>query len=164
MGTIQIMQQNAVVAAIGIFVLGATAGAGAAAPTMSPAEAARLATKKAEQVTLQLMERGNTGVNLGTVTLQRIGGTRSRIRVQLANPATTSTQLRLVPGSDCEDPRIADQPHVQLLNPFTGRISETIVSVPITQLRSQPFLLHVRDATARQQTIDACANLNAGVP
>ncbi|MEA2689660.1 MAG: hypothetical protein QOD51_2267, partial [Candidatus Eremiobacteraeota bacterium] len=102
-----------------------------------------------------------TGVNLGTVTLQRIGGTRSRIRVQLLNPAQSEPRVTLRTGSDCEEPRIANAPHApMLLNPFAGRVSDTVVQLPLTNLSSGNYLLDVQTATARAQAIDACARLS----
>ncbi|HYW52698.1 MAG TPA: hypothetical protein VE826_01945 [Dongiaceae bacterium] len=123
-------------------------------------KAAQLATQKAKAVTYSLLDR-SSGVNLGTVTLQRIGSTRSRIRVQLANPAAGAPRVTLRTGADCQEPRIANAPRSPiLLNPFTGRTSETVVNVPLTSLRSGKYLLDVQNATARQQAIDACARLS----
>ena len=97
--------------------------AGAAfAQSPSAQRAAQLATQKAQAVTYQLMERGGTGVNLGTVTLQRIGSTRTRVRVRLANPAQSEPRVTIRTGRDCEEPRIANAPRSpMLLNPFTGQ-------------------------------------------
>ena len=133
---------------------------GALAQSPSAVDAARLATQKAKAVTYALLDR-SSGVNLGTVTLQRIGTTRSRIRVQLANPATSAPRVTLRTGSDCQEPRIAHAPHAPvLLNPFTGRTSDTVVNLPLTNLASGKYLVHVQDATARAQAIDACAHLH----
>lgn len=122
------------------------------------AKAAQMATQQAKAVTYRLRDR-SSGLNVGSVTLSYIGSTRSRVRVTLANPARTAPTLTLRPGRDCQEPRVANAPHSILLNPFTGRVSETIVSLPLTNLQSGQYLLDVRNATARQQAIDACARL-----
>ena len=46
-----------------------------------------------------------------------------------------------------------------LLNPFTGRVSQTIVALPLTNLQSGKYLVSVQNQTARQQFIDACTQL-----
>jgi hypothetical protein len=133
---------------------------GAAAQSPSSVKAAQLATQKAKAVTYSLLDR-SSGVNVGTVTLQRIGSTRSRIRVQLANPAANEPRVTLRTGADCQEPRIANAPRSPvLLNPFTGRTSDTVVNLPLTNLRSGKYLLDVQTATARAQAIDACARLS----
>jgi hypothetical protein len=132
----------------------------ALAQSPSSAKAAQLATQKAKALTYSLLARGS-GVNLGTVTLQRIGSTRSRIRVQLANPAAGQPRVTLRTGADCQEPRVANAAHGPIrLNPFTGRTSETIVNLPLTNLQSGNYLLDVQNATARQQALDACARLS----
>jgi hypothetical protein len=148
---------TAAAAAAAAFALTAAAGL---AQSPSAQKAAQLATQKAKTITYQLMERGGTGVNLGTVTLQRIGSTRSRIREQLHTPAQSEPRVTLRTGSDCEEPRIANAPRSPvLLNPFTGRVSDTVVQLPLTNLSAGNYLLDVQAATARAQAIDACARL-----
>jgi hypothetical protein len=135
-------------------------GAFAQSPSPSAVDAAKLATQKAKAVTYALLDR-SSGASLGTVTLQRIGSTRSRIRVQLVNPATTAPRVTLRTGSDCQEPRVALAPRSPiLLNPFTGRTSDTVVNLPLTNLSSGKYLVHVQDATARAQALDACAHLH----
>ncbi|MBV8367479.1 MAG: hypothetical protein JO036_00895 [Candidatus Eremiobacteraeota bacterium] len=135
-------------------------GSGAAfAQTPNAQRAAELATKKAKQFIYQLTARGS-GLTMGTVTLQKIGGTRTRIRIDLANPARTEPTVTLRSGSDCQHPIIANAPHSPiLLNPFTGRTSTTVVNLPLTAVSSGDYLVHVQNATARAQAIDACAHL-----
>jgi hypothetical protein len=121
--------------------------------------AAELATKKAKAFIYQLTARGS-GVTMGTVTLQKIGGTRTRIRVDLVNPAQAEPSVTLRRGSDCQHPLIANAPHSPiLLNPFTGRSSTTVVNLPLTDVSSGNYLVHVQNSTARAQAIDACAHL-----
>jgi hypothetical protein len=150
------MDRRTAAAFFAVFALSSSAVA-AAAP--DAAAAAREATLKAQAVTFALMQRGGAATNLGTVTLQRIGGTRSRIRVQLANPAAAGTRITLHRGTDCHDPHFASAATSMLLNPFTGRVSQTIVAVPLTNLQSGKYLVAVQNQTARQQFIDACAQL-----
>jgi hypothetical protein len=134
---------------------------GGAAQSPSAAKAAQLATQKAKAVTYSLLDRG-TGVSVGNVTLQRIGGTRTRVRVQLTNPAQTAPRVTIRSGADCQEPRIANAARGPiLLNPFTGRTSDTVVNLPLTRLQSGNYLLDVQTATARQQAIDACTRLRA---
>lgn len=131
----------------------------ASAQTPAQVKAAKLATQRAKALTYQLLDR-SSGTNLGTVTLQRIGSTRSRIRVQLANPARSEPRVTLRSGRDCNEPRIAQAPRSPiLLNPFTGRTSTTIVNLPLTNLQSGNYLLDVQSATGRRQAIDACSRL-----
>ncbi len=133
-------------------------------PLPTAVKAAKDATNEAKTVTYAIMARGGSHVQYGTVTLQRIGGTRSRVRVELTQPPPSGTALSIRPGSDCTSPRVANAPHSILLNPFTGRVSETVVNLPLTNLQSGNYLVDMQNATAQQQSIDACARLNAGQP
>jgi hypothetical protein len=149
-------RQIVLTAALAAFTFG---GSAAFAQTPSAQRAAELATQKAKALTYQLMDRG-TGVKMGTVTLQKIGGTRTRIRVNLVNPAAVEPRVTLHTGEDCQHPLVANAPQSPvLLNRFTGRTSTTIVNMPLTNLSSGNYLVRVRDATARAQAIDACAPL-----
>jgi hypothetical protein len=146
----------ALVAASLLIVSHAAAGQSSSAS----ARAAKLATQKAKSLTYSLLSRGS-GVSMGTVTLQRIGSTRTRVRVRLANPAAGAPRVTLRTGADCQEPRIANAARGPIqLNPFTGQTSETVVNVPLTNLQSGNYLLDVQNATARQQAIDACARLS----
>jgi hypothetical protein len=151
------MRHRVLLAAIlAAFGLGTTGGF---AQSPAAVKAAHDATHKAQAVTFALLGRGGSGTNLGTVTLQRIGSTRSRIRIQLANPAAAGTRVTLHSGTDCHDPRFANAARSLLLNPFTGRVSETIVAVPLTNLQSGNYLVAVQNQTARRQLVDACTRL-----
>ncbi|HEX3466311.1 MAG TPA: hypothetical protein VHS78_19845 [Candidatus Elarobacter sp.] len=149
----------AIAVALGALALIPLAGS---AQTPAQVKAAQLATQHAKAVTFQLLDR-SSGENVGTVTLQRIGSTRSRIRVDLTNPALTEPRVTLRSGRDCNEPRIANAPRGPiLLNPFTGRTSTTIVNLPLTNLQSGNYLLDVQNATGRAQAIDACSRLGGG--
>ena len=141
------------------FVAFAFGGSAAFGQTPNAQRAAELATKKAKAFIYQLTSRGS-GTTLGTVTLQKIGGTRTRIRIDLVNPARVEPSVTLRSGSDCQHPVIANAPHSPiLLNPFTGRTSTTVVNLPLTDISSGKYLVHVQNSTARAQAIDACAHL-----
>ena len=152
------MRRQIVLAAVFVaFVFGGSAALG---QTPNAQRAAELATKKAKAFIYQLTSRGS-GVTIGTVTLQKIGGTRTRIRVDLVNPAQVEPSVTLRSGSDCQHPIIANAPHSpMLLNPFTGRSSTTVVNLPLTDLSSGKYLVNVQTSTARAQAIDACAHLH----
>jgi hypothetical protein len=154
------MSMDRRIAAAALFAALALSASTVSAAPPDAAKAARDATRAAKAVTVALLQRGGSGTNLGTVTLQRIGSTRSRIRVQLANPAAAGTRVTLHGGTDCHDPHFANAARSMLLNPFTGRVSETIVSLPLTNLHSGKYLVAVQNQTARQQFIDACAQLS----
>jgi hypothetical protein len=144
---------------IAVFAVFALGGAAASAQSSNAQKAAQLATQRAKAFIYQLRDRGS-GVNMGTVTLQKIGGTHTRIRVDLVNPARVESKVTLRSGMDCQHPIIANAPRSPiLLNPFTGRSSTTVVNLPLTDVSSGSYLVHVQNATARAQAIDACAHL-----
>jgi len=136
--------------------------ASSVSPSATAVRAARDATREAKALTYGIMARSG-GQQFGTVTLERIGTTRSRIRVELATPPESGTSLSMRPGSDCTSPYVANAPHSILLNPFTGRVSETVVDVPLNNIQGS-YLVDLQNATARQQSIDACARINSGQP
>jgi hypothetical protein len=135
-----------------------TANAGPASPSPAAAKAARDATHAAQAVTYDL----KTGAsNSGTVTLQRIGRTRSRIIVRFNAPGGGATRLGLYRGSDCTSPRGAAAAAAIPLNPVNdSRISETIVEVPLDKLQSGKYLVAVQQATAQRQFAQTCARLS----
>jgi hypothetical protein len=147
------------IALTAVLVAFAFGSGGAFGQTPNAQHAAELATKKAKAFIYQLTSRGS-GTTMGTVTLQKIGGTRTRIRVDLVNPAQVEPSVTLRSGSDCQHPIIANAPHSPiLLNPFTGRTSTTVVNLPLTAISSGNYLVQVQNSTARAQAIDACAHL-----
>jgi len=127
------------------------------ADTPTAVKAAHDATLAAKAVTYQLASR--TGTNMGTVTLQRIGSTRSRITVHLANPAAAGTRVTLHSGRQCHDPHIAAAPAPITLNPISQQVSQTIVALPLSNLQSGNYMVDVQNATARSQFAAACARL-----
>jgi len=146
-----------------LVLLGAFAAAAAtssAATTSTAVKAAHDATQEAKAVTYQLRSQG--GTNMGTVTLQRIGTTHSRITVHLANPAAAGTRLTLHSGRDCHDPHVAAAaqsiPSIAL-NPVSQQVSQTVVAMPLSNLQSGNYLVNVQNATARSQFAAACARL-----
>ncbi len=150
--------QRSIAFAVLIAALAATAGA-SLAQSATAVKAARDATKEAKAFIYQLTSRG--GTNMGTVTLQRIGSTRSRITVRLANPAVAGTRVTLHTGSQCHDPHVSGTANQVVLNPLSHQVSQTVVALPLTNLQSGNYMVDVQNATARSQFASACARLGA---
>ena len=150
------MTHRIVAVAVTAVLLGATAAASLA---QSPAavRAAHDATLAAQAVTYKLM----TGTaQSGTVTLQQIGRTRSRITVRFNTAGNAGTQLGLYRGSDCVSPSGAMANVPIPLSPVNGsQISQTIVALPLAKLRSGSYMVAVRNATQQQQAAQTCARL-----
>ena len=147
-------------AASAVLAASAIASAGgdvALAQTPSPqaVKAARDATAEARSVTLHL-DHGNA-----TVSLQRIGRTRTRVRVLV--PQGGNYRFRLYPGSDCNSSRGTTASAVALAPMNTagsGAVpSDTIVNLPIEKV-SQNYLIDVQNATTNAQVANACARLS----
>jgi len=150
---VNVMQRYAVSSILAIACgLMVTAGAGVAA-TPTAVKAAHDATLQAKALTYQL-ESG-----MGTVTLQRIGRTRTRVKVQLANPAAAGTRVTLHTGRQCHEPNAAAPVTALALNPVNQQVSQTIVALPLEKLQSGNYLVDVQNATARSQFSSACARL-----
>lgn len=142
------------VALVALLSLGATA---TFAQTPAAKErAAELATKKAKAVTLtDVYGHGE----MGTVQLQQIGRTRTRVVLSVPGGTAPGT-LELRRGTDCNANRNAAAAAAIHLNPVnSSRISETIVDVPLDALQSGSYLVAVRNATQRRQFLQACARL-----
>ena len=134
--------------------------AAAQTPNPTSVKAADLATKKAKQFLIQLEQRNGSTVR-GTVGLQVIGRTRTRVSIQLLNPAGHPLSLAIVKGSDCVDNVESARASAIPLNPVnSSQLSTTVISVPINQLTSKNYLVQIRDATARNQITEACARLS----
>jgi hypothetical protein len=149
------MNRRIVVVAVTAALLGASPSASFA--QSNPVEAARDATRAAQAVTYKLM----TGsAQSGTVTLQQIGRTRSRITVRFSTGGNTGTQLGLYRGSDCINPAGAMANVPIPLSPVNGsQVSQTIVALPLEKLRSGNYMVAVRNATQQQQAAQTCARL-----
>ncbi len=150
------MNRRIFAAATAAALLASSAGASfAQSPTA--VKAAHDATREAEAVTYRLM----TGsAQSGTVTLQQIGRTRSRITVRFNTAPTNGTQLGLYRGSDCINSAGAMANVPIPLSGFNGsQVSRTIVAVPISALRSGNYLVAARNATQQQQAAQTCARL-----
>ena len=130
--------------------------AAAAATTPQAVQAAHAATQAARVITFHLNGGGN-----GSITLQRIGRTRTRIVLRVP-AAAANESARLYRGRDCNDQRhLADS--LVALAPInsagTGApVSQTIVSLPIERLTSD-YVVDVRNRTTRSQVAAACAHL-----
>jgi hypothetical protein len=150
------MNRRVVAAALTTALL-ASSAATSSAQTPNPVEAARDATLAARAVTYKLM----TGsAQSGTVTLQQIGRTRSRITVRFKTAGNSGTQLGLYRGSDCVSASGAAANVPIPLSPVNGsQVSQTIVALPIAKLRSGNYLVAIRNATQQQQAAQTCARL-----
>jgi hypothetical protein len=150
------MNRRIVVAAVTVALLGSSAAA-SLAQSPNAAKAAHDATVAAKAVTFRLM----TGsAQSGTVALQQIGRTHSRITVRFSTAGNTGTQLGLYRGSDCVNASGALANVPIPLSPVNGsQISQTIVALPIAKLRSGNYMVAVRNATQQQQAAQACARL-----
>ncbi len=151
------MQRRAALTAL-IAALVATASA-SLAQSPTAIKAAHDATRHARAFIYEL--DSGSGAKFGTVTLQRIGSTRSRITVRLANPAAAGTRVTLHTGGQCHDARVNAAPHQVVLNPVSQQVSQTIVALPLANLQSGNYLVDVQNATARSQFSSACARLTS---
>jgi hypothetical protein len=132
----------------------------AATPPPVPVTAATDATRAAKEVLLKLEQR-NSSTMTGSIYLREIGRTRTMVRVQLDNPAGHPTVLGVVRGQDCIGNIYSARASAIPLNPVnSSQLSETIVSVPLSELRSRDYLIAIQNATAREQAVEACARLN----
>ncbi len=136
--------------------LGASPAA-AFAQSSNAVQAAHDATLAAKALTYKLM----TGsAQSGTVTLQQIGRTRSRIVVRFRGANNTGTQLGLYRGNDCVNAAGAMANVPIPLSPVNGsQISQTIVALPLAKLQSGNYMVAVRRATQQQQAAQTCARL-----
>lgn len=124
--------------------------------TATKDEAAKLATERAQSVTLT--DAYGHGA-MGTLRLQRIGRTRTRVVLQVPG-GTAPGRIELRRGTDCNANRNAAASSSIALNRVNdAHVSETIVDVPLDQLQSGNYLVAVRNATQRQQFYQACARL-----
>ena len=141
--------------------LSAVPAAPALAQTPEPTavRAAELATQKARQVTFQIRHpNGTTGT--GTVTLQQIGRTRTRITLRIP-PAPDNYRANLYPGSECSDQRnLAAQLALAPLNSAgaNASVSRTVVQIPIERLSSN-YVVDIRKASQRAAVTEACAHI-----
>jgi hypothetical protein len=154
---VKVMQRRVALTAL-IAALAATTSA-SLAQSPTAVKAARDATRQAEALTYQLDSA--SGSHLGTVTLQRIGSTRSRITVKLANPAAAGTRITLYSGQQCHDPHVSGTANQVVLNPVSQQVSQTVVALPLENLQSGNYLVEVQNATARSQFSSACARLGS---
>jgi hypothetical protein len=132
----------------------------AATPVPVPVTAATDATRAAKEV-LVTLEQLNSSTMTGSVSMREIGRTRTLVRVQLDNPAGHPTVLGVVRGQDCQGNIYSARANAIPLSPVSSsQISETIVNVPLSELRSQNYLIAIQNATASEQAVEACARLN----
>jgi len=126
-------------------------------PSPEAVRAAADATKEAKAV---LLEARNGSKVSGTVSLQTIGRTRTRVTVRI--PDGGNYALMLHPGTDCSDNAVmARSIALAPLNSAAPNApeSQTIVELPIEKLQSENYVVEVRDATNRDAVAQACAKL-----
>jgi hypothetical protein len=145
------------VAAVTVALLGSSAATNPA-QARNPVDAAHDATLAAKAVTYKLM---SGSAQSGTVTLQQIGRTRSRVIVRFSTAGNAGARLGLYRGSDCVRASGAMANVPIPLNPVNGgQVSQTIVALPIEKLRSGNYMVGVRNATQQQQAAQTCARLS----
>lgn len=81
------------------------------------------------------------------------------VSVSVSNAPTTPRSVTIHSGKDCQDPLVSSAGAIPLQPLSGGQVSRTIVSVPIQSFKSSNFVVAVRDATARQQALEACARM-----
>ena len=132
--------------------------AGAATPSPSQVHAAKMATQKAQEILIHL-DTHDAAARGAVVSLQQIGSTHTRIRVQFPHPQP-GYHLGLYRGSDCVDNRLASARSAIPLNTFSsGSVSQTVVNVPLSALRSQNYLLAIEKSTQQHGAVEACGHL-----
>jgi hypothetical protein len=92
----------------------------------------------------------------GKVTLHG-EGLRTLVTVTVYGSALRKHALELHPGRDCNASGAANTIRLNPAN--TGVPSQTIVSLPITNLTSHDYVVAARDATNAQQYRESCAHL-----
>lgn len=130
------------------------AGSAAGATSSTAVRAAQAATQAARTITFHLRDGGN-----GSLTLTRIGRTRTRIVLHVPPGSSTST-ARIFRGRDCNDQRHLADSLIALrpINASGAQVSQTIVSVPLERFTSD-YVVDLRKASERQQIAEACAHL-----
>jgi hypothetical protein len=124
----------------------------AATPTPMPFHLVKLPNG---DYTIPLKELEASGTS-GMVTLHP-SGVKTLVSVTVYGNGHRFYRLHLHPGSDC---LAASQGTAMDLTPtFGGQRSQTLVSLPITNLTSKDYVVDVHDATVKNQATEACAPL-----
>lgn len=116
---------------------------------------AAVATPKptSRSIAIPLEERHGSGVH-GTVRLTP-AGPKTIIDIKVNNPARLRSALTLDTGQDCQDSPGGAMHDIALNALSSAQASHTIVSIPIGSFKSKGFVVSIRDATTRQQLLDA---------
>ena len=131
----------------------------AATPTPTQVHAAKMATQHAQAFLIHI-ESHDPNARGATVSLQEIGRTHTRVRVNFPHPQP-GYHLGMYQGSDCVDNRLESMRSAIPLNTFSsGQPSSTVVNVPISELRSKNYLLAVEQSTQHHNAVEACGHLN----
>jgi hypothetical protein len=138
-----------------------TSVAGSAQTTTS-AEAARKATAHAKAFIYSLEQRHGSGM-AGSVVLKPVGN-KTQVTVMMSSPMRGNPAISLHPGTDCVDNRNATAADVALapMNAAGANAptSQTLINLPIEQLKNRNYVVDVRNATERARVAQACARLN----
>jgi hypothetical protein len=92
----------------------------------------------------------------GTVTLHP-QGLKTLVTVTVNGTQLRKHALELHPGADCASFGAANS--IKLNPANTGVPTSTLVSLPITNLTSNDYVVAARDATSAQQYKESCAHL-----
>lgn len=132
------------------------------AQSSTAADAARKATEHAQAFIYSLEQRHSSGL-AGRVMLKPVGN-KTQVTVMMNSPMRGNPTLTLHPGTDCIDNRGATAADVALapMNAAAANAptSQTIINLPIEQLKNRNYVVDVRTATERARIAQACARLN----
>ncbi|MFY9780079.1 MAG: hypothetical protein WAJ85_06150 [Candidatus Baltobacteraceae bacterium] len=105
--------------------------------------------------TVPLSELQGSGTT-GKVTIHP-QGLKTLVTVVVAGKPQRQHTFTLHEGSDCS--RLGPPNNIALAPARTGEPSQTIVSLPISNLMTNDYIITAQDATSRQQYQEACAHL-----
>jgi hypothetical protein len=150
------------VTALTLAASGLLGSVGASAQSSTSAEAARKATERAKAFIYALEQRHGSGL-AGSVMLKPVGN-KTQVTVMMTSPMRGNPTLTLHPGTDCIDNRGASAADVALapMNAAAANAprSQTLINLPIEQLKGRNYVIDIRNATERQRVAEACARLN----
>jgi hypothetical protein len=112
-----------------------------------------------DEVRVELTEQNRSGES-GTATLTARGANRTRVVLELRNPATNSQPAHIHRGRCGRG--LDPQPLYGLQNAMQGR-SETLVNAPLSELTGGRFAINVHHSDAEIATFVACGNLPGAV-
>jgi len=138
-------------------VLALACGNAALAATPSPQATAPTGLIKLPNgdYTVPMRELAGSGTS-GTVTLHP-SGAKTLVTVYVFGSSKHRHTFRLHTGRDCSDTNAGT---VAAMQPaFGGERTQTLVSLPISNLTSKGYVVDANDATGQRQFAEACAQL-----